>query len=68
MSASLKTGAVASVSVGVGQEEFEAVAAAPRARRLDEALWRRRPRLDVAVGVVGCKHDTLVHCVASCQS
>ena len=55
---SLETGTVATVSVGVRQEEFEAVAAAPGARRLDEALRRRRPRLDVAPVVVGgCKND-----------
>ena len=51
---SLKACAVAAVSVGVGEEELEAVAAAARAGRLDEALGRRRPRrLDVAVVVVG---------------
>ena len=51
---SLQARAVAAVSVGVGEEELEAVSAAARAGRLDEALGRRRPRrLDVAVVVVG---------------
>ena len=53
----LKTGAVASVSIRIRQEEFESVAAAPGARRLYEALRRRRARRGVAVVVGGCKKD-----------
>jgi hypothetical protein len=45
----LEAGSVAPVAVGVGQEKLEAVAAAARARGLDEALWRRWRRVGLGM-------------------